>query len=368
MVPKLSRRAYLSSIAVASVTAVAGCTGGDDDNSTDGSTDPTSTPTGETTPTPSGSEAAGSPEATAREYLRTISEDPLAMRDYVHPVHPFHPDNLSEEKAEKLISADETISDVETTTTDESVTAEMVLAAPLYKFNEVGQETVADALEGEETAVVESTITTDAGVEKEYRLLTATTDGEWKILAQRRQERTDESSLEARVVEDVTYDADENRVRVHILESPTADSVTVETTNARSSRSSDTPGVLDYLDVYPDEAGDEVVVTATVDGRSRPVHRERVPPSEGMVEDVTFETDRDESKLYDVVGKVTFTDNVTGEELEVTSTVEGAETSTTSAESVTFINVGLDPDGDEVVVRLKQDGTWSVIHRERYHP
>lgn len=357
MVPRLPRRRYLSGLALTSVTVLAGCSDTADSS-------PNSTPTS----TNSDSTPSESAAATVRAYFQALADDPLAIRDYVHPIHPLHPNNLSDETATERISVGTSIADVQASVTDESVTPEMVLSTPLYKFAEIDRTTVADALDDAQTAVVETTVTTTTGTKNNYRILTVTVDGEWAILAQQPEAtRSPEPALEARVVEKVTFDTETNRARVHFVDSPVADSVTVRSAVMQSSQSTDTPGAIEYLDVSLHPDGDEVLVTATLDGKSRPVHREQYPPSKAVVRDVTYDTDR-ESKLYDAIARVEFTGEQSGEKLTVTSTVEGYEGTFTPAGDITFVNVGINSGGDEIVVRLTKNGTTSVVHRERYHP
>ncbi|WP_340098944.1 hypothetical protein [Salinibaculum salinum] len=364
MVPRTTRRRYLSGLSLAGLATLAGCI--DSQVGDDGT--PTSTPDSQSTPGDDGDEL-GSPTEMVRESIEVRVEDPPAMREYFHPIHPFHPDNLSDEEADELLSQDSELDSVKTETRSLEVTPELVLTAPLLRLSdEIEREAVEDALDGEQTAVVDTTFTTTDGEETEFLVVTVTHDDEWVILAQDVQPASDEPThFEARVVDDVTFDTEEDRARVHFVDSLVADSVAVETKTATSSRSSDTPDTLTYVDVYPDPEGDEIVVTATVDGQSGVVHREQYPPSERIVDEITYEEAPDDSPR-EMRARVTFTGNQGSREVTARSTVHGEEVALETSADDSWVFVGIDPKGDEIVVTTTVDGESQVVHRERYHP
>ncbi|WP_254522263.1 hypothetical protein [Natrinema caseinilyticum] len=108
-------------------------------------------------------------------------------------------------------------------------------------------------------------------------------------------------------------------------------------------------------------------MTATVDGKTRPVHREQYPPSERVVDEIAFD-ERPDNALVDAIARVEFTGQQTGDRAAVASTVQGDKTSIGPAESVMHLTVGIDPGGDEVVVTLTDDDEREEIHRDRYYP
>jgi hypothetical protein len=309
-----------------------------------------------------------------REYIQASAEanDSAVVGTNYHPIHPFHPDNWEGEKDEEWLLSDGDVSSIELETTTKDVSAEIVLTAPVLKATDMKRKTVANALKGEKTAIVEAAVTRGNGVTQEIRYVTVTADDGWTILAQgvkftENKTNPNPAPLEARVVDAVTFDSEEHRARVHFVESPVADSVTAKAKQKFSSRSSDTVQALKYLDVRLDPGGDELIVTATVDGDTRTVYRERYPSSHRIVDDVTYEEDPD-SELFDATARVTFTGNQEGERLTVTSTVQGDEMTFEPAENATYGVVGINPDGDEIVVTVTADGTTKEVHRERYYP
>jgi len=382
MTPRLTRRRYASGLSMLAVTSLAGCTGGSgDDESDDTETDATdeSTPETDTTTEESTTEAedeavAGSPADPVAGYVQAsaTADDPEVVGSYFHPVHPFHPDNI-EDEAEEWLLTDREVSNVETEVVEDAeVTTDTVFSAPLFRMSEISREAVAEALDGGRAAVVDATVTYGNEETTEFRSVSVTADGEWLVLAQGIEAGEDESGdgsspFDTRVVDDVTFDADEDSARVHFVDSPVADSVTVEAENEFFSNSTSTPEPVNYLNVPLDPEGDAVLVSATLDGESRPIHRERYPESHRVVTEVAYDTDPD-TDLYDATARVEFTDNFDGERLAAESTVAGGSVSTDSPAATNYVTLGIDPDGDEVVVRLTTDGEEQVVHRERFHP
>ena len=168
----------------------------------------------------------------------------------------------------------------------------------------------------------------------------------------------------------VVFDEGMDAARVLFVDAPVADSVTVRATNAYAERSSSTPGQIEYFDVSLDPDGDSVVVTATVDGETRPVHREQYPKSERVVDDVTDDTDAD-AEAFDATARVTFADDQADGTVTVSSTRGGSETTADLDGTVEPAVVGIELDGDEVVVThtdADDDGETTERHRERHRP
>lgn len=369
MVPRLSRRRLLSGLSIVGVAAVAGCTstpGGSADDPTDTTTANTTDSTTEQSTTEDESSDASASDAAAmvRTYVRNSAENPLAAQQYFHPVHPFHPDNLSEEKAEQLLSTDGELDELEVDAEQRDVSAETVLAVSLLRIQEVERSAVADALDGQQTAVVDVTTWMADGRRDHYEIVTVTRDGEWMVLAQAVDTEAPDAPFEGRVVSDVTFDTETDTARVYFDESPSAEQITAKAVNRRSSRSSSTPDVISYFDVRLDPAGDELLVTATVDGETRPIHREQYPPSERAVDGIEWKEKADNP--LGPVARVNFTDRLSAEDLLVESTLAGSEATTSPPENVHYLTVGLNAGGDEVTVTLTRDGESVEVHRERH--
>jgi hypothetical protein len=376
MVPRTTRRRYLTGLAIAASASLGGCVGNAATNTDGPEPDADDAPTDESAPDgetrPASDDASGTPETLLQRYVETSAQasDPAEVGAYFHPVHPFHPDNLEAEDAGAWLLSDDPVSTVETGIIDRDVAAETVLSAPILQASSVDRDAVADALEGERTAVVDVSVTDERGRTTEFNAATVTADGEWTILAQGVEPSdgsTEPSSFAARVVEDVEFDAEADRARVHFVDSPVADGVTARAKTAGTSRSSSTPAAIDYFDLSLDPDGDELVVTATVDGETRPVHLEQYPVADRAVDGVSFD-ERPDSELFDATARVEFTGEQTGDRIAVTSTVRGDETSIEPADNATHLTVGIDTGGDEVVVTLTDGEESEAVHRERYHP
>jgi len=387
MVPRTTRRRCLSGIAIAASATLGGCLGDTvetDPDADDGDepSDRSDTDSDEQSPDDAddadGSDetdnVSGTPEQTLRQYVETSAEtdDPAEVGAYFHPVHPFHPDNLdgdAADAAEAWLLKDDPVSEIDVETADRDATPEVALSAPILRASSVDRDAVADALDDERTAVLDVTVTDEDGETTEFSAATVTNDDEWTILAygiELDEEPADPAPFEARVVDEVAFFPDEDRARVHFVDEPVADSVTATAETAYSSRSSSTPEKITYFDLSLDSEGDEVLVTATVDGETRPVHREQYPPSDRAVDAVTFDEQSDNA-LFDAVGRVEFTGNQSGDRIAVESTVQGDETSIEPAGNATHLTVGVDPEGDEVVVTLTENDETEELHRERYH-
>jgi hypothetical protein len=384
--PRSTRRKYLAALAAAGGASLAGCidAGEGNDTNTTGpppeTTGPVTDETATTTDRGTASESADefdeptveTPAGAIRGYLDATVEadDPVVVQSYFHPIHPYHPDDYDVEEPSRWSRDDAPVS-VETAVVDQAVTPDVVVESPVWQTTDVDRETVAETLDSEETAVVDATIELADGVTQSFRTATATADGNWRVLARGIPEEsasTDPSPqvFDARVVETVVFDEGMDAARVLFVDSPVADSVTVRAVNAYSERSSSTPAQIEYFDVGLDPDGDAVVVTATVDGETRPVHREQYPESERVVDDVTYDTDAD-AEAFDATARVTFTDGQSDGTVTVSSTRRGSETTAELDGSTEPAVVGIEPDGDEIVVTRTDDET-TAIHRERYRP
>lgn len=384
----MERRRFITALGTASTVVLAGCIGGDDDpengaaNGIDdsienGADNSSGNGTGnDATPTEGGPDNGGDasgnlgdPQVVVESFLTAAADHDIeAAADLLHPSHPFHPDNLDEDMEFERALGDVTASTVETELVTKDVAVETVVerVAGAEFFFEEAQ--LADALEEGQSALVEATAT-GGDQPLEYLSVVTSHDGEWRILWQGKVTDTTEPAPEfdTRVVDGIRFDTDEDRVRIQFVEYPVADEVTVESANTDTYASTDTTDTTDYLSVGLDPTGDEFVVTAINDGESRVVHREHYPPTDRVVDDITFDTDPENSP-FDGTARVEFNDIESDGELVATSTRAGGESSIEPAGSATFLVVDIDPDGDEVIVTLTEDGETEEIHRERHHP
>jgi hypothetical protein len=371
MVSEPSRRDVLSALAAAGFTGLAGCTGspGDDGETTSPPTsaEPTTaattespTTTEETSDQPS-VEPASSPVAAVEAAFDAA--DATGFQSRFHPLHPFSLENMSREDAGNLIENSAKPSAIERV--DREVTVDLVMAAPL-PGSDVERAAVEDALSGAKAAVVAATPEGENGAQR-VQLATVEYDDGWLILAHPLPAADDvrQSTLDARVVSGVAFEPDQNAARVQFVSNVVADGVTVESVQAGESTSTSTPGSVTYLEVGVAPDGDEVVVSATVDGESRVVHRERYPEADRLVDRVEFDDDPDGSR--DAVGRVYFNDTDEDGRVRVTSTVEGGESEAEPVGTLNYLNVGVDPEGDEVVVTYPASGDSEEVHRERWH-
>lgn len=166
------------------------------------------------------------------------------------------------------------------------------------------------------------------------------------------------SPFDRRVVDEVTFDTNEKRAKVKFVETPIADSVTVTSNGPENTDdivntaiSTDTREMPDHLQVSLDPEGDEVIVRATVADETVVVHRERYPPSERLINDITYETDS-EDNLFDGTARIEFNEMEIEGTVTAKSTRAGGESSLKPVRSGTFLTVDIDPEGDEVIVTL----------------
>jgi len=380
MVPELPRRAVLSAVAAAGVAGVAGCTGVSGGDGSETTRSPTTTTAAEPTATTEQAttttaaeptvDPADSPRAAVEAFLD--AEDADAFQAPFHPLHAFSVEKLSRADAEDLYENATFPGSVTLERVDREVTVDLVASAAL-PGPDTDRSAIDEALAGSDAEVVEATFESETGTET-LQFVTVERDGGWLILAHGVEpEGAGEEALTARVVSGVAFEPDRDAARVQFVSDVVADSVTVEAVQSGDSVATDAPGDESFLEVDLDPDGDEVVVRATVDGESRPVHRERYPESDRLVDDVEFVADP-EGDSRDAIARVTFTysNEETEEEdgrVRVVSTVQGGEAEAEPVGSLRYLNVGVDPEGDEVVVTYPVGGdTEEEIHRERVSP
>lgn len=371
MAPRTTRRRYIAALSALSATAIAGCTGSPDSDS-DATTEstPESTTREPTTAEPTTEEMTS--EAVAETPIAPIkafvsADDVETFQAQFHPLHPFHADNLDEADAESFVDNGLDAESLEAHTVDQAASPELVRSATV-PGNEVDSDSVTTVLDDAETAVVEATMTDTDGNTNTARFVTVTHDGEWVILAQGvpTTAEVEASQLDARVVAGVAFEPDLDAARVQFVSDPVADSVTFESTTAGDESSTTRPGEESYLEVDLDADGDEVVVSATIDGESRVVHRERYPESDRLVDSIEFDDNPDDSR--DAIARVVFNDTDEDGRVRVESTAQRGASEADPVKTLNYLDVGVDPKGDEVVVTYPVGGQTEEVHRERYHP
>lgn len=286
--PRTTRRRYLGALSLAGLAALAGCTVTFEDDgrtSTDAATGATGDPPA--TADADGHAGTGSPERVVRAYVRAATEDPQAVRQYFHPVHPLATGNMPQSEAGEFLSAGESpITDLDVEVLSRDLSAETIRDGPLLQLRAVSERAITDALAGSETALVDTRVLKADGTEARYQVPTVTHDGAWTVIA---------------------------------------------------------------MDVEPSD------------------DRERSSEPRRVVEEIAFDDDP-ASGFYEATARVAFTEALRGETVTVESAVHGSRTSLEPAGDVTHATVGVDPDGDEVVVSVTTNGTTRVVHRETYAP
>lgn len=373
MVPNPTRRRVLTGVSLAGIASLAGCInsagGGTDDTVTNttssnrSTTEQTSTDTETTT---NDGEDVGSPTETVRSYIETRSTDPLAARQYFHPIHPFQSDRVDSDTARELLSLDGKIADISLDTREQDVSPKTVVSTPLLEAANVNQETVANVLEGTQTSLVEATVVKASGDRRTHHILTVAPKGRWLILAQGVEPTGGPTDpFGGRIVTDVTFDTTDNRARVYFDDSLTADRITAKARERHSERSSSTPEAISYFDVRLDPSGDELIVTANVDGETRPIHREQYPPSERLVDDITY-IDDPENGSYDAAFRLTVNEVNSNERIAINTTVAEEALIRENLSQGTHLDIGANPSGDEVIVILGEESQSEIVHRERH--
>jgi len=380
----MKRRQFITGLGTAGAAALAGCTGGDDDDGTgaengteNGNDDPVPAESGADDGT--GSETGeseqsgelGNPSEAVESFVLAASRDDREMvTALLHPSHPMHPDNIENEEDQRIeFSTDETAVDDVTT---ELVTGDLTVDLALDRVENAAlffeEEQLATLFEDEQAALVDATVTEEGGKETRYLSIVLTHEGDWQILWQGPDASAPESvpEFDRRVVDGVTFDTETHRGRVQFVDSPVADQVTVESTNADAHTSTDTVPSTDYLEVGLDPDGDELLVCATVDGESAAVHREQYPPGERFVDDIAFEIDPEDDSR-EAIARVEFNQVESDGEVTVRSRRHEGRSSAEPARNLNYLVVGIDPSGDEVTVSLTDGGETEQLHRERYH-
>lgn len=388
----MKRRQFIGALGTVGAAAVAGCVGDDGDETDDpgnnADNDPSNTDNGtksgtdgetgsgangETSST-SGEQSTseskddesrppgpnGSPTETVEGFLAAVAEDDVETAlDFLHQDHPFHNMNSEETVNDDFGGAE--YENLETEVVNENATLEAVFSSIEGAEFFLREEIVSDVLDDSESVIVEATATVGEGQSTSFRSVVVASDDEWQILWQGRPAEP-APEFDVVVVDEVVFDTETDQARVEFVESPVAETVTVESTIAGTS--TEALETTDSLTVDLDPSGDEVVVTATADGESATVYRAQYP--EQVVEEVIFDDDSDDA--FGQRARVTFADLESEGELTVTSTRGGGEARFEPANLVDYLTLGVESSGDEIIVTLTEDGETAELYRKRFHP
>lgn len=366
----MKRRQFITVLGTASATALGGCVNGDTEPEPGTDTGPDDDRTPDEMPPDDATRASGQtggPEDVVESFVTAAADgDPTAASALLHPAHPCHPDNRTEtvdfDASLETLAADT----VETERRSADVTVETMFERVPGAKAAYEAEQLTDVFAGKESVFVRSTAASDDG-SLAYRWVVTSQDEGWRILwFEEESDDTEQAAFAARVVDSVQFDRDADRTQVQLLEAPVADRVMLESANTDAYTSTGTPETVTSLSVALEPAGDTVVVRATVDGESRVVHRERYPPADRIVDDVTFDEYPVDGPFEGSV-RVAFDDVESDGTLTVRSARAAGKTSIEPASVASYLEVEADPVSDEVVVTLTEDGETTEIHRERNH-
>ncbi|WP_440770967.1 hypothetical protein [Natronorubrum sp. DTA28] len=294
----MERRSYLAAVSAVTAAGFAGCIselGADDDgNGDDGNGDDTGN---ETDGNGAQDDEHGAVEAVEAYMAAGAEEDLEAMADAMHTHHPFDPAEMAAEAAEDEDTTFEMdpVGDYEVELADEGYETDEIHDLPYaeFWFQDVDLD---DVLEGEDAALVTvETETTIAGetVTESETLIALTEDGEWRVFLpyDESTELPDGDPVDDeryRVVSDLEFDADDERVRVNLIDSIDSSIEEIVAYSESQGRGSSVYEPEDSDDDYAlpstwfssnfDPDGDEIVVTVIADGEELLVHRETYEP------------------------------------------------------------------------------------------
>lgn len=360
----MERRQFVAGIATAGLTAsVGGCLGSVTQQQRDPNTesDPDESPTADGTgaePTETGTDEsteaglAGGPEEAVAAYLDAWkAEDREALAKAAHSESPLNPETHADDAALESVS----FADYETRLIETGISRERVTDVR-YVEAAYDDGTLGDVLGGHIAALVRVEVSggTDGGIEPETDWVVVTEADNWRVFW-RAPATLEESDLaiDAQVVETVSFE--DGSARVDFQDVAGFERATVETERNEQT----TVDAPDQATVPVDSDGDAVVVTATVDGETAEVHRERYPPDERFVEAVRFDAETAQAD-------VRFGGETDASSVHVDSVNTFSEASSDTLGALTHLTVGFDPQGDEIVVTVTTDGEDTVVHRERH--
>jgi hypothetical protein len=355
----MNRRRFVTALGATGAAALAGCTQGDESGEETTGTE-TSTDDG----TGTGPESDDSPESVVEAFVTRAAEgDREGVIALLHPAHPMHPDNAESGQEFELDAAAEGVEGVRTEIQTRDATVEDARSITgTGIFFEEGE--LAGLLDGRDAVIVGAR--TVGGGATAFQSLVVTADGEWRILWQGAEtdSGSDPPALHPRVVDEVTVADDGSSAEVQFAESAANGPVTVASATAGDEATVESPAEAGSLSVELDPAGDEVVVTATVDGETRPVYRERTG-ARRIVEAVRVQPPENDDSPWGMTARVVVADFESDGSLRAESTRSGAENAIEPAGAANYVVVGIHEERDEVVVTLTEDGETEEIHRER---
>ncbi|ELY41870.1 hypothetical protein [Natronorubrum tibetense] len=302
----MERRSYLAAVGTVTAAGFAGCVSelgaddggnGDDDdggNDDDGNEDETGNGNEENG---AQDDEHGAVEAVEAYMAAAADEDLEAMADAMHTHHPFDPAEMAaeaEDDEDTTFEMDD-VGEYTVELADEAYETDEIHDLPYaeFWFQDIDLD---DVLEGEDAALVTvETETTIAGetVTESETLIALTEDGEWRVFLpyEESTELPDSDPVDDetyRVVDELEFDADDEMVRVTLIDSIDSSIEEIVAYSESQGRGSSVYEPEDSDDDYTipatwfsspfDPDGDEIVVTVIVDGEELVVHRETYQP------------------------------------------------------------------------------------------
>ena len=382
----MQRRQYLTAVSVAAGTLVAGCLGGSGDtNNADETTadQPAGNQTGHDSTGEGGSDStdaanddtdsvAGPIELTEAVLTAASQEDVDRFRALLHPLNPTTDTTDAELGLGTLPDTEPEITVKTQDPSVETVYADVFRAEQTFASQE-GQ--LQDALSGDAATVTirlpDSDQLPDGGL-----LWVVTTDenGDWRLLLQSiPTESLEPPTFDLQVLADVVFDSEAVVARLELLSDPTPTDLLVDS-GVTSDRFEAVQDRQDPLAVSVAEDGGELAVDSLRGDQVVPLHRERYG-NQRVVEDITVEqTDQERANQ----ARVTFTEQFEADEIGLATTrLGGAATATggqasedgseSTASGIEFLEIGVAPQYDELIVTLTRDGDQTEVHRERVY-
>ncbi|RXK48376.1 hypothetical protein [Halorientalis pallida] len=357
----MNRRRFVTALGAGGAVVLAGCTQG-----TDGSDEPTEIDTSTDVATGTGTEPTGDPASVVETFLTAAAAgDRERAIELLHSDHPMHPDNVENDTEFRLDTDIGSVERVRTDVETQAATAEDAssITGTDWVFED-GE--LATLLDGRDAVIVSAR---PASGSPAYRSLVATDDGAWRILWQGIEtgSASDPPALHPRIVDEVTFADDGRSAEVRFAGSAPEGLVTVRSTVAGDEVSAESPAETGSLAVDLDPDGDEVAVTATVDGERRPVYRQRTGTMR-IVDEIRVRVPDDENNPWGTTARVVLADFESDGSLRAEATRSGGENTIEPAGAANYVVVQIDAEGDELVVTLTEDGGSEEVHRERVSP
>lgn len=371
---------------MAAGTLVAGCLGGSGDtNNADETTadQPAGNQTGHDSTGEGGSDStdaanddtdsiAGPIELTEAVLTAASQEDVDRFRALLHPLNPTTDTTDAELGLGTLPDTEPEITVKTQDPSVETVYADVFRAEQTFASQE-GQ--LQDALSGDAATVTirlpDSDQLPDGGL-----LWVVTTDenGDWRLLLQSiPTESLEPPAFDLQVLADVVFDSEAAVARLELLSDPTPTDLLVDS-GVTSDRFEAVQDRQDPLAVSVAEDSGELAVDSLRGDQVVPLHRERYG-NQRVVEDITVEqTDQERANQ----ARVTFTEQFEADEIGLATTrLGGAATATggqasedgseSTASGIEFLEIGVAPQYDELIVTLTRDGDQTEVHRERVY-